>query len=184
MESFEFLVALAQGGDREAFGRLYTVYFTPVYRFLFWRTKHKETAEDLTQSVFLKAYAAIGDYRDTGAPFLSWLYTIARNLYLDHSKKKKSLLPDDPDTFWEAEPAIGERTDKASLDRESRELLSTAMYQLTDEQQELVILRFIEERSYEEIAKITSKSEEALRALNYRAMKILKEKLKHVFNNQ
>ncbi len=183
MESFEALVGLAQSGDREAFGRLYSGYFSPIYRFLYWRTKHKETAEDLTQTVFLKAYEAIGTFKNTGAPFLSWLYTIARNLYLDHCKKKKSLLPDEPNAFWESLPGSLPDPDKGARERENKEALRQAMGQLSDEQQEVVILRFIEERSYEEIAVIMDKKEDALRALNYRAMKTLKEKLGYLFDD-
>ena len=184
MESFEILVVRAQAGDKEAFGQLYSGYFTPIYRFLYWRTKHKETAEDLTQTVFLKAYEAMSAYKSTGAPFLSWLYTIARNLYLDHSKKKKSILPDDPEIFWDAMAQTGPATDKMSHEREDREALAGALAELTDEQQEIVILRFIEERSYEEIAEITDKSKEALRALNYRAMKTMKSRLKKKYKEE
>ena len=183
MESFERLVSLAQSGNKEAFGQLYTGYFTPIYRFLYWRSRHKETAEDLTQTVFLKAYQSLPSFESTGTPFLSWLYTIARNLYLDHAKKKRSVLPDEPETFWENLPGVLPPTEEASLGRENKEILARALSGLSDDQLELVILRFIEDRSYEEIAKITGKNEEALRALNYRAMKLLREKLKHLFTD-
>ncbi|HEY4504363.1 MAG TPA: RNA polymerase sigma factor [Candidatus Paceibacterota bacterium] len=183
MESFERLVSLARNGDKEAFGELYSSYFTPIYRFLYWRTKHKEIAEDLTQTVFLKAYEAVGAFENTGAPFLSWLYTIAHNLYLDYIKKRKFLLPDEPDTFWENQKGFLPGVEKEITRRENREALDKAISELSDNQQELVILRFVAERSYGEIAEITGKTEDALRALNYRAMKLLKEKLKNLFED-
>jgi len=174
------LVASARAGDKEAFGTLYQEYFAPIYRFVFFKTRHKETAEDITQTVFAKALTSIPAFTDTGAPFIAWLYTIARNQCLDFWKKKQDIVLDDVkngEDVWETLPGKLS-ADKESLTREREGILMRALDALSDEQRELVILRFIEERSYQEIEKILGKSEEALRAMNYRAMKILRKELK------
>src|SRR3989344_4154392 len=171
------LVSSAKAGDKQAFGELYREYFAPIYRFVLFKTKHKETAEDITQTAFARALGAMSNYRDKGVPFLSWLYTIARNLCLDHFKKKSDVVPADPDIWW-AEVEGNLPADKFSQVKETSEALWRAMEALSDEQREVVVLRFIEEKSYVEIAELLDKNEEALRALNYRAMKILKEEMK------
>src|SRR3989344_317784 len=89
------LVGKARQGDRAAFGELYNEYFAPIYRFVYFKIRHKETAEDITQSVFAKAFVAVSSFEERGAPFVSWLYTIARNLCLDHWKKKQDVLIED-----------------------------------------------------------------------------------------
>ena len=171
------LVASARAGDKEAFGLLYREYFTPIYRFVLIKTRHKETAEDITQAVFLKSLGAIDEYKDTGAPFIAWLYMIARNLCLDYFKKKSTIIVEE-ETWLE----LGDERFGASALAEKRERtqeIARALEKLSNDQCEVVILRFIEERSYAEIAEILGKSEEALRALNSRAMKIMKVELKN-----
>jgi|SRR3989338_2328297 len=171
------LVGKARQGDRAAFGELYNEYFAPIYRFVFFKIKHKETAEDLTQAVFTKALSAIANFSDTGAPVLSWLYTIARNHCIDYYKKKRDVTVGDQEGFWhEIADQVAGPAENLEM-REKREIIVRVMGVLSDDQRELVILRFIEEKSYAEIAEILGKSEESLRAMNYRAMKILREEL-------
>ncbi|HEY4514610.1 MAG TPA: RNA polymerase sigma factor [Candidatus Paceibacterota bacterium] len=170
------LVEKARNGNRYAFSELYKEYYSPIYRFVLIKTRHKETAEDITQSVFGKALQSVSRYKDTGAPFLAWLYTIARNLCIDYFKKKKDLLPGDPDLFWQELPDSICVSKDGRLE-DMREAVARALLVLTDEQREVVSLRFIEDRSYAEIATLLGKSEEALRALNHRAMKEMRKVL-------
>src|SRR6185312_4731566 len=86
------LVAAAQAGDREAFGRLYGRYVGPVGRFLSARVADRALAEDLTSETFTRALRRIDSVRDQGRDVGAWLSTIARNLVLDHVKSSRHRL--------------------------------------------------------------------------------------------
>ena len=175
--SYQELVAEAQGGDSEAFALIYDQYLTPVYRYIYFRVRHKETAEDLTQTVFLKAWEKMRDFEERGVVILSWLYTIARNQVIDHWKKKRDVTASDPDELFAA--LHDERLDtKKEIDRaDIARVLAQEIAELSELQQQVVVLRYLEELSYSEIAQLTEKSEESLRALNHRALTILRERL-------
>ncbi|MGH2606784.1 MAG: RNA polymerase sigma factor, partial [Anaerolineales bacterium] len=83
------LVVRAQQGDRAAFGKLYTRYLTPIYRYLRSRLSDPRDAEDLTESAFLKAYQALPRYRERGWPFSAYLYQVARNALADHFRRQR-----------------------------------------------------------------------------------------------
>ncbi|MEK7535460.1 MAG: sigma-70 family RNA polymerase sigma factor, partial [Patescibacteria group bacterium] len=155
------LVGKARQGDKVAFGELYLEYFAPIYRFIYFKIGHKETAEDITQAVFTKALSAISTFADTGVPVASWLYTIARNACIDHYKKKRDVTLSDDDNFWQDLESDMPGPEQDRKVRERSEILQKVMRELSEEQRELVLLRFIEEQSYEEIAKILQKSEES-----------------------
>ena len=89
------LVALASQGDADAFGDLYELYLEEMYRYVRYRINHKQDAEDLTEQVFLKAWAGLSGYRGE-VPFKAWIYRIARNTVVDHyrTRKAESPLPD------------------------------------------------------------------------------------------
>lgn len=176
-QDIALLVEKAKKGDKDAFGALYELYYVPIYRFLFFKSRDKEIAEDLAQSVFVRALEAVPSFRDQGVPFVSWLYTIARNALTDYWKKKKDVAVEDSHPMWEQLSEEREHADRQTHDRERHEILQASLALLSDDQREVVILRFIEEKDYSEIAKILGKNEEALRALSYRAMKVMREYL-------
>ena len=80
----KILMELAKGGDSEAFGHIYHLYLTPVYRFIYFRLRNKEEAEDLTQTVFLKVYQSIHAFQVKNQSPLAYFLTIARNTVIDH----------------------------------------------------------------------------------------------------
>ncbi len=171
------LVESARRGDTSAFATIYEGYFAPIYRFVYTRVRHKETAEDLAQETFLRAFSKISTYEERGTPLVAWLYTIARNLCTDYFKKKKEVIPSDPDIFWQDKVSsthnplqVADRAERASV-------LLDCIGELPEAQSEFVLLRFIEELEYAEIAVILGKREEALRALSHRASKNLKKLL-------
>ena len=85
-------VLRAKSGDRKAFDLLYTAYLTPVYRYILIRVKNSQDTEDIVQETFLKAFQAIERYRDEKGSMLPYLFTIARNLLINHGKKKYSIM--------------------------------------------------------------------------------------------
>ncbi len=175
-ETIRAAVARAQRGDREAFAELYRQYLTPIYRFVFLRVKSREEAEDLTQSVFMKAWAAIREYRERGNPFSAWLYAIARNAVVDRWKKKKEvrLGAEEQDDLFARIPDDAPNPTERAESRERQERIRTAIQHLSEDQQELVILKFIDDLSNHEISAITGKSEDAIRQLQFRALKALR----------
>ena len=174
----KLIVSQASGGDSAAFALLYDEYLSPVYRFIYFRVRHKETAEDLSQTVFLKAWSRIDQFEDRGVSLLAWLYTIARNLTIDHWKRKHDVVVAEPAAVFDIISDDKHGTKKAIDRLDLNAVMAEAVKTLSEDQQEVIIMRHIEEMSYSEIAEVTGKSEEALRALNHRAMKVLKETLK------
>ncbi|HEY4506125.1 MAG TPA: sigma-70 family RNA polymerase sigma factor [Candidatus Paceibacterota bacterium] len=170
------LVDRAREGDESAFGILYEEYFAPIYRFVYFQVRHKETAEDLTQSVFLKAMEAVPSYEDKGVPFVAWLYRIARNAVIDHWKKKREVLVESPEITFEGILDLEPRPDEKMGQKIRGDYVRELLLDLSEDQREIVILCFVEELSYAETSKITGKSEEAIRALKHRALKALRAK--------
>ncbi len=166
--TFKELVERARAGDADAFGVIYETHMTPVYRYVFVRTQHKEESEDIVQEAFLKAYEAIDRFEATRENFLPYLFTVARNLLINHGKKKKS------DSLTHEEIDRHEGGFNTSKEAESDELtraLANAMDVLTETEREVVELRFFGERTYAEIAATLEKNEDAIRQHVARAMK-------------
>ncbi len=174
LDGEEKIVALAIGGDPKAFGALYDHYQPQIYRFLFLKVAGREEAEDLTHQVFLNAWLGIPRYKHRGFPFSSWLYQIARNQVVDHYRARReavSLEGIDPEAF-------ADRFSEEDLDKnlEVERAIGT-IRSLKQEYQDVLILRFVEDLSVKEVASMMDKSEGAIKLLQHRALKILREKL-------
>ncbi|MDA1334785.1 MAG: sigma-70 family RNA polymerase sigma factor [bacterium] len=172
------LVQKAKGGDSAAFDDLYRQFMTPIFRFVFIRVRNRADAEDLTQTVFVKAWNALPRFDDREERFLAWLYTIARNSIIDHWKKKKDLIPDDPDVFFATREAP-DRTERLAEQNEASRLVYGALTSLGDDQREIMTLKFIDGLTNKEIAKMTGKSEPAIRQVQSRALKSLRAEFKN-----
>src|SRR5437870_2609702 len=98
-DSLSDIILRAKSGDRNAFDSLYRLYVTPLYRYVLIRMRSHEDAEDIVQDTFLKAYDALPRYEHTKESMLPYLFTIARNLLINHGKKKRPTaeLPDEID---------------------------------------------------------------------------------------
>ena len=169
LEDEKRLVDLAKSGDGEAFGQLYEAYFDRVYRFIFFRVTDDQIAEDLASQVFLKAWENLHRYHPRG-PFLAWLYAIARNTVIDNYRTRKPMVSLD-----EAAPLAAQDDkldDRMQLQFEVQ-TLREAMQQLTQEQQEVILLKFMADYDTAQIAKEMGKTEGAIRALQMRALQAL-----------
>jgi RNA polymerase sigma-70 factor, ECF subfamily len=167
------LVKSAKKGEKDSFSELYEYYITPIFRFVYFRVRSRVDAEDLTQTVFLKAWDHLSDYRQGKNPFSSWLYAIARNTVIDFWKKKKDwdISELGKNTIKSKEEPVDDLIEREDDLRRLKEIIEL----LTDEQQEAVILKFIDGLSNKEISKIMGKKEDAIRQLQSRAIRILKE---------
>lgn len=174
LEEEKQYIVQAQQGDKAAFSALYGQHLSRIYRFIFLKVSDKEEAEDLTHEVFLSAWQNIGAYRYQGLPFSSWLYRIARNAVIDFyrsSANKKTVQIEMASENLIKLPA----QDPDMLDtRMEIEKTKKAIALLKPEYQDVIIMRFIENLSYEEVAAALGKSEGALRIMQHRALKELK----------
>ncbi len=150
----------------------YESYIAPIFRFVYFKVRNYHDAEDLTQTVFLKAWKNLSRYKEKNQ-FLSWLYAIARNTVIDYWKKKKEISLD----IETMKIVIDGRQDLAQAIEQEEDLdkIMAAVELLTEDQQEIIILKFIEDFSNREISAITKKNEDAVRQLQTRAIKSLKD---------
>lgn len=168
------LIAAAQSGDAESFGRLYDGYAAKIHDYLYYRLHHRETAEDLTSRTFLKALEKLGTFDPAKGSFSGWIYRIARNSLIDHYRSDRPDL--DIEDVWDA---LRDRKDLAR-DTETRERLAqveSAITVLPRTQRDVVIMRLWDELSYAEIAAITGKSEAACKMTFSRALAALRTSL-------
>ncbi|MCI0680230.1 sigma-70 family RNA polymerase sigma factor [bacterium] len=176
----KILMRLSQEGDAEAFGKLYELYFSPIFRYIRFRVKNKEEADDLTQTVFLKVFRSLPRFQDQNKPPHAYFFAVAKNTVIDYWRSKKPVhLKDAGDTFLEI-PDSGSSPIEQAEKKEAGEALRRALMTLTEEQQEVVILKFINGMDNKEIAALLGKKEEAIRQLQCRAFKTLRSILKNV----
>ena len=164
------LVRQAQSGDAESFARLYDGYVERVYRYVFFRVSDDEMAEDITSQVFLKAWENLDRYQFGSSPFLAWLYTIARNQVIDHYRARKQTVSIDEVVSL---PAHDDAVDEQVQVRFDIQAMSDGLQFLTEEQQQVLTLRFIAGLETNEISKQMGKAEGAIRALQMRALQAL-----------
>ncbi len=174
LEGEKNLIKAAKAGNSSSFGTLYDHYITQIYRFIYLKTSSREEAEDLTHEVFLSAWRSMPGYKHKGFPFSSWLYQIARNKVIDHFRTKKTAMPIDEIVQSELDiPALinTEGDLDLALDLEK---IKYAMQFLTEEHQNIIIMRFVEDMTPKEIAEILGKSEGSVRLAQHRAIHKLK----------
>jgi len=175
IERIDYLVELAQNGDADSFGVIYDHFADQIYRYVYFRVPRSE-AEDITEMVFLKAWEKLKQYAPRKRSFSAWLFRIAHNLIVDTYRLKKDseveeLVPDVPEYRREHNPVkMAERT----LDSDA---LKVALSKLTGKHRQVIILKFINELSNEEVAQIMKKTEGGIRILQFRALKSLKREL-------
>jgi RNA polymerase sigma-70 factor, ECF subfamily len=164
------LVQKARSGDADAFAMLYDAYVDRIYRYIYFRVSDDIVAEDLTSQVFLKAWESLDRYRVSRSPYLALLYTIARNLVIDYYRMKKETVTLDAIVQVRAN---GPDPDEEVQNRFDMQAVRDALQFLTEEQQQVLSLRFIAGMSTEDIARLMDKREGAIRALQMRALQAL-----------
>ena len=141
-DEIRILARDASHSDVAAFGDLYRLYYGQLLKYVSARVTQRQEAEDVTNAIFEKAFAAIGRYRPSPAQFSTWLYTIARNTLIDHYRRRK--LPIEPGADQEllqtADPQNG--PEEQLVADELRKMLYDAILELTDDQRQVVGCRF------------------------------------------
>lgn len=169
------LVKKAQKGDSKAFGNLYDKYLPSIYRFIILKIGNRADAEDLSHQVFLNAWQGIHNYEFQGFPFSSWLYRIANNSVIDFWRTKKN--PLNIETIPEDSLKDDPRMDLALDKKMDIETIKKAISKLEGDQQDIVIMKFVNELSNKEIAQILNKTEGTIRVIQHRALKQIKKHL-------
>lgn len=170
------LVARAQDGDPNAFGEIYDRYNDTVYRYIYFRVNNAQLAEDLASETFLRALRRISSFSWQGRAFGAWLVTIARNLVVDHFKSGRYRLEIvKPDVLGTDSPETDPTTspETAALEKLTNATLLTAVKKLNPDQQECIVLRFLQGFTVAETARTMGKNEGAVKALQYRAVRTL-----------
>ena len=170
------LLAAALQFDEVALSELYDRYEAKIYNYIYRRCGEQALAEDLTAQVFLKMLESIRDNKPWHSSFSGWLYRIAHNLVIDHYRRRDRQpsvnIDDAPPTASDLEDPV--ETAQMNIDAER---LRAAIGRLTDEQSEVVSLRFLEGYSIAEVAAMVGRSEGAIKALQYRAVAALRSLL-------
>lgn len=169
------LVFSAIDGDVDAFATLFRLTVPIVHRFLQGRSGGDTAlAEDLTQDTYMRAMRAIGtSFRGGSSEFVAWIVRIARNRFLDHVKSGR--------VRWEM--AVDNVPATIATSNPEADVIATiqgvelrrALSRLTDEQQEVVYLRFLQGLQISEVAIVTGRSDGAVKALQFRALRALQK---------
>lgn len=170
----ERLLIEAAQQDPSRFAELYELHFERVYAYIVRRVCERAAAEELTSHVFHQAFANLGKFKWRGAPFAAWLFRIAANSIADRAQR----LLRDIARESALQPQLAADSPEPNLER--TETLAR-VYQLVDglpwDQRYVIRLRFAEERSIREIAKQLSRSEGAIKQLQFRALQNLRARM-------
>jgi RNA polymerase sigma-70 factor (ECF subfamily) len=154
------LARRAATGDRDALQELYQRYSGNVYRHVRGLVRDEHEAEDITQQVFLKLMSVLPQYESAKAPFGAWILRVARNLAIDHLRRRQPVLAED---VFGSDTAIDETGRRLSLS------LREALDGLPDEQRRVILLRQVRGMQPREIAQQLEKTEGSVHALLHRA---------------
>lgn len=160
------IIRAAQRGEEAAVVTLYQAYSQAIYRYVAYRVPVEE-AEDLTADVFVSVVEALPGYQITEAPFEAWLYRIAGARVADYHRRytRRPTIE-----LLESTPEFDPLPEEQMLMEQETAELRTAMKRLSQEQQEILVLRFVNHKSHEEVARILNKSVSAVKTIQHRAL--------------
>lgn len=172
------MVKRAASQDPEAIAKLYDMYAPKIQNFIYHRTSDPLVTEDLTGQVFLRMLEAMRGGKGWRTSFSGWLYRIAHNLIIDYYRKRGQATFTDIDDSPNIHTRTADPYQTAAARLENDRLLR-AINQLTEEQAQVVTLRFLEGYSIAEVAVILNKTEGAIKALQFRGMASLRRILEN-----
>jgi RNA polymerase sigma-70 factor (ECF subfamily) len=166
-ENIDQVVRRAQQGDTSAVEALYQRYAQSVYRYIYYRVSTVADSEDLTAEVFVKMVEGLPSYRVTGAPFEAWLYRIAAARIVDQRRKSNRR----PQTELTENLADSATLPEEQIQQTQEvETLRQAFRQFSEEEQTLLILRFVERKSHQEVADVLGRSPAAVKSMQHRTL--------------
>ena len=171
----EKIISHAKNGDSKAISDLYNQYKPIIFNYLFHRCGDIHIAEGLTTEVFIRMITNLPKYKKSKVPFQVWLFKIARNLMIDHYRLTKKY------QYVELNENLVSSSESPETNVERNmevEKLRRAIQKLTDDQSDVIILRFIAEMPISEVAHVMKKSEGAVKMLQNRAIQALNQLMK------
>jgi len=172
-KNIEKIIQKCKRGDNSDFVYIYDAYVKKIYNFIYYKTNHRETAEDLTSKTFFKVLKSMGKSDLHTNNFNAWIYTVARNLVIDYYRTKKN------DTDIEDCYGMGydANIEGGVGNKEKLEIVKKYLGKLKAEHREIIMLRVWEEMSYKEISEIIGKSEENCRMMFSRVINKLRSEV-------
>lgn len=169
------LIDRAQRGDTSAIGEIYELYVDRIFRYVSYRVPTLADCEDITVDVFVKMVEGLANYRNMGVPFEAWLYRIASARIVDYRRHAMR----HPQTALDESlvDKSDEQPEDVMVEKQDLEALREAVSRLTEDQQTLLVLRFVERYSHKQVAEIMGKSVTAVKTIQHRALSLLAEEL-------
>jgi RNA polymerase sigma-70 factor, ECF subfamily len=162
--------------DAGAFGELYERNVDRVYSYVYYRVGNATDAEDLTARTFYQALAGIDRYSDRGVPFAAWLYRIAHNLVANHHRSRHRWQLGSLDDE-ESLPTPRDHPERTAEKHEMQSALWAAIGRQPEERQRLLILKFADRLSNDEIGRLMGRTESSIKSLYHRTLKALRADL-------
>lgn len=168
-----------KNGDKKAAEKIFDHFSPKIFRFFMVRIASRQDAEDLTQEVFLRLIEKIGTFNKNLGNFSGWFWQIAKNILIDHYRKKKSFPTANPDIAAK-KSLTNDPNDlqKTVIEKNEVEEILKIVKKFSEEEQEIFSLRFLSELSYKEISRMTKKSEGNLRVINHRIIQKIRDSIK------
>jgi len=171
--------------DPQAFAELFDYYFDKIFHYILYRTGNAETARDIAAEVFFKAQKNIKNFRFMGYPFSAWLYRMAGNEIISYFRHKK-FEPLSIEAYLEDNKIEGpaSRQDLSEEIIKAQELADSngaycavkqALFKLDPIYQEVIVLKFLQEKSIKEICEILGKKEGTVKSLISRALEMIRK---------
>ncbi len=162
--------------ETNSFVDIYDIYFDKINRYLRYRVRDTWDADDLTAQVFTKAFEKFHQCRNpekVGA----WIFRIAHTTYVDYLRKRKEHLP--LDDYLVKASELEQPEESALADEEILEL-KKCMEQLSQEQRDVILLRYFGDLKYQQIAQVLGKKDATVKTMGYRAL----QKLRSLWHKQ
>lgn len=173
MEEDKDIIARCQIGKLDDFAVLYDKYAKKIYSFVYFKTQHRQTAEDLVTQVFIKALENINNFDIGKGTFQAWLYQIARHKVIDHYRTAKKDV--DINDVWDLEDGSDIKKDIDIKNKLSQ--VEDYLKELKSEQREIITMRVWQDMSYKDIAEAMGKSEAACKMMFSRAINTLRQEM-------
>ncbi len=172
------IIAKILSGDEDATAEIVKIYLQPVYNFVYRLVNDRDTAEDLTQETFLKAWKNLKRF-DRNKKFKTWLFTIAKNTAFDHLKKKKEIpfsafTDEEEDNFLENIPDEEILPDEIMERSDLAEELDAILQKLPPHYRAILLLRYKEDLTLHEISEIEGEPYNTIKSRHQRGLAKLK----------
>jgi RNA polymerase sigma-70 factor (ECF subfamily) len=165
------LIERAKASDRAAWDEIFDRHYQQVFVFVFCRVGDRMATEDVVADVFVEAWRGIRRFEYRGVPLIAWLYRIAHNLTADFLKKRNRVQTQTLEEGWSGVPHSEDQAEQVA----TWQAVTAAFRKLTSDQQVVLVCRFLDGLTLAETAALLSKNENAVKALEFRALRSVRK---------